>query len=407
MVFHICDYNRVRSDLASTLSECVRAGNNAPISMQRSGGLKRSFLSGHCASTFMNEIRYDYSEMRYDKTLIVPLMRGENLPPFSVKVRCTGFIHGFGGGLKRIMCTVLWLAGCTVISKPTELQTITVASPSTTTSPGVAEGRKTPFQSLATQSASVSASPTSTPGCQTRYGQVEQAVYSSAVLNVEVPFLIYLPACYGQTDRLYPTLYLLHGYPMDESQWVELGIEKLVDEGIAAGVWPPFIMVMPRQPEPLFTHTDGGSGSYEEEMVEVLVPHIDETYRTDARPQTRAVAGISRGGVWALEIALRNPEVFNSVAALSPSLSLNAARPPYDPFVIVRDGDRLPQNIFISTGDREPGFRVKIEAFNQALEEKGIDHLFVVGSGGHEVETWIAVMGDMLEFVIAGWLEDG
>jgi enterochelin esterase-like enzyme len=309
--------------------------------------------------------------------------------------------------LKRIVCTALLLAGCTMISKPTELQTITVASPLTTISPAVAEGWKTPLQPSATPSASVSASPTSTPGCPKRSGQVEQAVYSSAVLRAEVPLLIYLPACYGQTDRLYPTLYLLHGYPMDESQWVELGIDTLVDEGIAAGVWPPFIMVMPRQSEPLFTHTDGGSGSYEEEMVEVLVSHIDKTYQTDAKPKARAIAGISRGGVWALEIALRNPEVFNIVAALSPSLSMNAARPPYDPFVIVRDGGHLPQNIFISTGDRETGFRVKIEEFSQAMDENGIPHLFVIGSGGHEDETWIGVMGDMLDFVVAGWLEGG
>ena len=198
-------------------------------------------------------------------------------------------------------------------------------------------------------------------------------------------------------------LYLLHGLPYDETHWLELGADHHVDEGIRSGKWPPFMIVMPRQPDPLFTSTDGGPGSYEEEMVEGLIAFIDKTYFTDPSSDARALAGVSRGGVWALEIALRHPELFDTVAALSPALHVNYARPPYDPMLLVKEKDVLPKRIFLSAGDQEPAFREKTEAFSRLVEESGIELQLVIRSGGHGSETWTAVIGEMLDFLLAGW----
>jgi enterochelin esterase-like enzyme len=133
------------------------------------------------------------------------------------------------------------------------------------------------------------------------------------------------------------------------------------------------------------------------------MPHIDRTYRTLALGGTRAIAGISRGGVWALEIAFRNPDLIDAVAALSPALHVNFARPPYDPFVIIDEGDRLPARIFLSAGDQEPSFFAKIEKLSEALVEHGVAHVFVIGSGGHDAEAWIGVIDDALDFLVVGW----
>jgi len=177
----------------------------------------------------------------------------------------------------------------------------------------------------------------------------------------------------------------------------------LADQKIGSDIWPPFLIVMPRLPEPLFTSSDGGPGSYEEEFLEGLMPHIDRVYRTLDSRETRAIAGISRGGVWALEIAFRNPDLIDAVAALSPALHVNYARPPYDPFVIVDEGGQLPGRIFLSAGDQEPSFLVKIEELSEALEERGVTHSFVLGSGGHDAEAWKAVMEQALNFLVMGW----
>jgi len=246
---------------------------------------------------------------------------------------------------------------------------------------------------------------TPTPVCTETKGTIKTESYPGFVLPEQIPYRIYLPPCYQFGERRYPILYLLHGFPFDESHWLELGVIELVDVNIESDTWPPFLMVMPRQPEPLFTSSDGGPGSYEQEFIEGLIPYIDQTYRTLPSQDTRAIAGISRGGVWALEITFRYPDLIDIVAALSPALHVNYARPPYDPFVILNSGARLPDRIFLSAGEGEASFLDKVEKLSLALEEHGVAHSFVVGSGGHDAEGWKAMMDEALDFIVMGWWE--
>ena len=243
--------------------------------------------------------------------------------------------------------------------------------------------------------------PTAVPidKCTEAAGSLQAGVYRGIAVAQDIPFNLYLPPCYDAQARHYPTLYLLHGYPYDEAHWESLGAIKIADDGIGAGEWPPFIMVMPLQPEPLFRGSDGGPGSYETELLEGLVPFIEKNFRSD--PSARALAGISRGGVWALEVAFRNPQEFDSVAALSPALAVNSARPPYDPFVIVADSDRYPRRILLLAGD-EDWAAVETKRLSQALNGAGVEHMFKISVGDHSDETWAAVMGEVLGFLALG-----
>ncbi|NIS80992.1 MAG: hypothetical protein GTO14_12475 [Anaerolineales bacterium] len=257
----------------------------------------------------------------------------------------------------------------------------------------------------ATPFPSITATPSDTPACSQMQGFIEEGSYRSPVLRAEVPYRVYLPACYGITTERHYTLYLLHGFPFDETHWEELGIAEFADDEIASGRWPAFIIIMPLQPDPLFLNTDGGPNSYEVEMVEGLIPAIDQRYRTDPRPAARAVAGISRGGVWALEISFRHPELFDTVAALSPALHVNFARPAYDPFILATKDQPLPANIFLSAGDAEPGFRHATEEFSAVLAVHGVRHEFIIGQGGHDALGWVSVLGDMLDYLLLAWSE--
>jgi len=247
------------------------------------------------------------------------------------------------------------------------------------------------------------ATPSPTTVCRETRGRLVETTYRGYVLRKPIPVWIYLPPCYPSGKDRYPVLYLLHGFPYDETHWIELGVDQRVDKGIRSGEWPPFLMVMPRQPDPLNTRTDGGPGSYEEEMVKGLIPFIDETYATEASADSRVLAGVSRGGVWALEIALRHPELFDAVAALSPALHVNYARPPYDPMLLAKENDALPKRIFLSAGDQEPAFREKTEAFSRLFEDSDVELHLVISPGGHDSETWTAVLGEMLDFLLDGW----
>jgi enterochelin esterase-like enzyme len=250
--------------------------------------------------------------------------------------------------------------------------------------------------------ATATAAATATDDCRAVPGRIDTITYPSLLLDEPIPVRVYVPPCHDETSQSFPTLYLLHGYPYDESEWELLGLESMVDAAVRSGEWPPFLVVMPRVPDPLFRSTDGGPYSYEAELTEGLVSFIDLTYHSDPRPDRRAIAGISRGGVWSLEIALNNPDVFGGVAAISPALQLNSARKEYDPFFIVRRGESLPSSIYLLAGD-EDWARQATQDFALLLEGLGVPHKLVVYQGGHDDVSWAPELEPLIAYLIAGW----
>jgi enterochelin esterase-like enzyme len=190
---------------------------------------------------------------------------------------------------------------------------------------------------------------------------------------------------------------------MDELHWESLGVIEVAEEGFENGIWDPFLIIMPRIPDPLNTHSDGGPGSYEEELRLGLIPAIEKDYRVLATGHDRAIAGVSRGGVWALEIGFRNADIFNTVAALSPALHVNNPRPAYNPFNLIQNVEELPENIFLSAAKDEGGFRTKTEELSSRMQALGINHTYLLTDGIHEDATWIAIMEDLVKFVTASW----
>lgn len=231
-------------------------------------------------------------------------------------------------------------------------------------------------------------SPTPTP-CPEDYGLDAVQSYPSSILEQDIPLLVYLPPCYDPSST-YPAVFLLHGSPMDENQWPDLGAIDLLDHGYHHLGWPAAVIVLPYLPEPLFTQSDGGLNSYEDEFVNGLLPFIESQYPVSSLTTRRAIAGISRGGVWALEIALRYPGMFDFVGAISPALHVNHPRPEYDPFLLVDSSEPLPAYFTLSAGDSEPGFSNATHRLAQALTEAGRPTVVHVVAGDHVPENWRA-----------------
>jgi enterochelin esterase-like enzyme len=244
--------------------------------------------------------------------------------------------------------------------------------------------------------------PTPTSDCRALPGRVDSITYPSLLLEKPIPVRVYVPPCHDETALAFPTLYLLHGYPFDETEWGALGLDLLVAGAVMSGEWPPFLVVMPRVPEPLFRSSDGGPYSYEAELTDGLVTFIDLTFHTDPRPDRRAIAGISRGGVWSLEIGLNNPDVFGGVAAISPALQLNSARKQYDPIYIVRRGEPLPPRIYLLAGDGDWA-REATQDLALLLDGLGVAHQYVVYPGGHDDASWAPALKPLIAYLIAEW----
>jgi enterochelin esterase-like enzyme len=244
--------------------------------------------------------------------------------------------------------------------------------------------------------------PTSPPACLTEGGSLQPASYQSKLLAREVRVLVYLPPCYDVfPDRSYPSVYLLHGKPYDEQHWPSLGLVEAFERGWRDGRWGPAVLVMPDVPEPLFSSTDGGPQSYEAELFEALIPFVESSYHVLASGASRSLAGISRGGVWSLEIGLDNPSAFGRVAGLSPALAVNHPRPAFDPFTLAR-AQPDPSAEFLLLAGADDWARPDTVRLDDAMAAAGwrVDYLQVAGS--HSDPTWASAMMDVLGFLVPG-----
>ena len=292
----------------------------------------------------------------------------------------------------------MWLVGCDGSSSPTStfvpptMELLNTPTPTATPPPTPTPTPTPPV--------------TPTPECAGSPGRVETGSYYSQILGRDMLYRAYVPACYGVIERPYPVLYLLHGYPFDESHWDRLGVDEVADSGIRMQIYPQFIIVLPNcDPEGIFRDTSGGDLSVEGLVVNELIPHIDSTYATWAAREGRAIGGISRGGVWSLEIAFRHPSIFAIVGSHSAALSVNYPHPVYDPLILATDSAVQDLRIYLDAGDADWA-RYGVEGLVQVLEEQGVEHQYFIGEGEHADEYWASMLSEYLSFYTAGWSPD-
>lgn len=307
---------------------------------------------------------------------------------------------------------------------PVQAPTLTATSPPPTPAPSAT---LTPVEPTATSTPVATEQPTDTPAAGSiqeptgtlsgttilqapimfpdfqHAGRVERRTYSSQVAGGEESYHIYLPPGYDQTDRRYPLLILLHGWPYDASHWDNLGVDEVADREIQAGTLPPFIILLPgADPDGVFVTTSGGDLSFEGQLLHDLLPQVEAAYRVSTDPRERALGGISRGGVWALEIGFRHPDLFAAVGGHSPALKYNLASAAYDPFTMIDNPGVAALRIYLDAGDTDWALQ-HTEALHAALDARGIANQFAVHAGSHSDGMWAANLAEYLAFYAAGW----
>jgi enterochelin esterase-like enzyme len=268
--------------------------------------------------------------------------------------------------------------------------------------PPTAAPTETPAPTATPAPAAVSVAKLATT-CDETKGQVMEAYFKSNVVGRQQHYFIYLPPCYdARSEVRYPVVYLLHGIPMDEHHWLDEGLVAAADKLFGSGELPPFLIVLPHGDYGLYTDTSGGDKSFEGVFVNELIPAIDKRFRTLADPEHRAIGGISRGGVWALEIAFTHPELFNAVGGHSPALAVNRATDNYDPMVLAKSVPIDQLRIFLDAGDRD-WTRTETQGLSKILAERYIPHTFTVGKGDHDYPYWATQVEAYLRFYGAPW----
>ncbi len=260
----------------------------------------------------------------------------------------------------------------------------------------------------------------------------ESLKIKSTVLGKDVEYNIYLPVDYDKSNRSYPVLYLLHGYSDDETGWTQFGeVQNIADKQIQLGEATPMIIVMPDAGVSWYINNSDGKTNYEDFFTKEFISFIDATYRTRAKKEFRAVAGLSMGGYGTLIMATKHPDLFAAAAPLSAAVFLDneITDMPDDRWNNVfgilfgkdlKGKDRLTDHFYknsilkiietanaddlkkvryyIDCGDDD--FLIKGNmALHSSLIDKKIPHEFRVREGAHTWTYWRTALPDVLKFV--------
>ncbi len=255
----------------------------------------------------------------------------------------------------------------------------------------------------ATPASNVALAAPASGSCAEAGGKVVDGSFKSEVVGRRQHYYIYLPPCYDTNpETRYPVVYLLHGIPMDERHWLDEGVVKVADRLFASGELPPFILVMPHGDYGIYTDTSGGNNSFEDIFINELMPAVENRYRILTDAEHRAIGGISRGGVWALEIAFTHPQLFSAVGGHSPALSVNRATADYDPLVLAKTAPIGNLRIFLDAGDRD-WTRSGAQDLSKILAARYIPYTYTIGVGDHDYPYWASQVEAYLRFYGAPW----
>ena len=148
--------------------------------------------------------------------------------------------------------------------------------------------------------------------------EVKEITFKSPSMNIDKKLTVVLPDSYKEGDTRYPTAYFLDGFSGNHTRWPkQTPVNELVDKYQIIVVCPDgtkdsWYWDSPLKPE----------NKYETFIYKDCVDHVDANFRTKAKPQFRAITGLSMGGHGAMFVGLRHPEVFGTVCAMSGGLDI-------------------------------------------------------------------------------------
>ena len=235
-------------------------------------------------------------------------------------------------------------------------------------------------------------------------GNLNQVWYDSPTLGMERRLFVYTPYGYADSKDKYPVLYLLHGAGGDEDAWNSMGRAcQILDNLIEKGLAKPMICVMPNgNPTQVAARTlmieekriDRNDPEARQRMdyvgsiVNDIVPFIEKTYRVDAKPKSRAIAGLSMGGGHTISASLAYPGFFQYICPLSMGITIRGeeSQAEYDKQfkALKKAGYKL---YFLACGDSD--FLIEnAKTLDKTLTDNGLKHTFFVTSGGHTWSNW-------------------
>ncbi|MBR5392462.1 MAG: hypothetical protein IK148_06360 [Prevotella sp.] len=174
------------------------------------------------------------------------------------------------------------------------------------------------------------------------HGSVNYIHYYSKSLGATNQAIVYLPPGYMRNrDQKYPVFYLISGTTDTEEVYYKVGrMNYILDNLLAEGKAKEMIIVLPYgNPSKLLSTVPAEAGVpqmrfggdvFTKDVINDLMPYVEQHYRTINDRDHRAIGGFSRGGNQGLMIGLTNLDKFSYLCSYSSFTSTTLPGGVYD-----------------------------------------------------------------------------
>ncbi|HKD20111.1 MAG TPA: alpha/beta hydrolase family protein [Thermoanaerobaculia bacterium] len=271
--------------------------------------------------------------------------------------------------------------------------------------------------------------------CSSAPAGVRRETVRTADLPSPNEVLVVTPPSYDASpDRRYPVLYFLHDGYGDGRTLERRGVAAEALRRMREGSLPEFLIVAPDGPGTWFSDSHDGKVRFEQFLTVDLPRTIEARYRVRLGPGSRGITGISMGGYGAIKTALKHPNLYGSVSALSgaiipfgwnelPRYSFVARWTLKRTFGGTKDDNSLDANdawlMLWGLCFDAPPFSVELRAgtedsygldrvaaqYGMLLNERGVPTTVVLEPGGHDWSYWRPAMQELLDWHAARFEE--
>lgn len=236
------------------------------------------------------------------------------------------------------------------------------------------------------------------------YGQFEEITYYSKAAKHDKKANVLLPAHYDPAKK-YPVMYVNHGIFGSHFSMADdsMGVRNISRNLAASGEAKEMIIVLTS----MYTDPNGDApmggnitldvtqkyDAIREDLIDSLMPYINEHYAALTGRENTAICGFSMGGRESLYVGITKPEYFGYIGAACPAPGVTPGKDGWmdhpgnmpESELKIKDAANQPYMLLLAGGTNDGVVGKFPQQYDQILTRNGQDHLWLeVPGGGHD-----------------------